>query len=96
MTRGPSKDGTASQLEEGSRKRLLAKRGGAAYQGTVEAVFALLLGTGLGFWIDQRFDSSPWGLFLGTGFGFGAFFLRLWRLRRVFENGNTDAGAQRE
>lgn len=60
----------------------LNRRQGAAYQGGVEAVFAILIGAGLGHWGDSAFDTAPWLLMLGFVLGFGAFVLRLVRLGR--------------
>jgi F0F1-type ATP synthase assembly protein I len=77
---------------DSGRSPAIAK--GAAYQGAVEAVLALLLGAGLGYWADSRFGSAPIGLIVGLGFGFGAFVLRLLRLRDLIEPpGPQDGGA---
>ncbi len=40
-----------------------------------------LLGVGLGYWIDGRFQSSPWGTLIGALFGI---VLGLYRLIRTF------------
>ena len=50
------------------------------YQGAVEAVFAILIGAGLGYWADEHFGSAPRYLVIGVVLGFGAFVLRLLRL----------------
>ena len=61
---------------------LAAKRSMAsAYQGAIEAVAAMALCVVVGWWIDRRFGSEPWGLFLGMGFGFAAMLLRLLRIK---------------
>jgi len=60
-----------------------ALREGAAYQGALEAVFALLIGAGIGYWADTRFGSSPWLLVIGTALGFAAFVVRLFRMGRL-------------
>lgn len=70
----------------------VARRQGAAYQGAVEAVFAILIGSGLGYWLDGRFDTSPRYLLIGVGLGFAAFVMRLLRLGRRFESGATTNG----
>ncbi|HEY8153111.1 MAG TPA: AtpZ/AtpI family protein [Myxococcota bacterium] len=59
-----------------------ARREGAAYQGALEAVFALLIGAGAGYWGDSSFGTSPWLLLLGTALGFTTFVVRLLRMRR--------------
>jgi len=51
-----------------------------AYQGSVEAVFALLMCAGLGYLADERWSSEPKGLLIGVVIGFSAFVLRLVRL----------------
>jgi ATP synthase protein I len=60
------------------------RRFGRAYQGAFEAVFAIVIGAGLGYAVDGRFDTEPWGVLVGLGLGFGAFVLRLVRLGREF------------
>ena len=53
---------------------------GQAYQGALEAVFAIVLATGAGYWVDSAFGSSPWCLLVGATIGFAAFVVRLYRL----------------
>ena len=73
---------------EGQRR---ARRQGLAYQGAFEAVAAILIAAGIGYWADTRFDSTPWGLLIGTAVGFGSFVLRLLRLGRQLEE-SREAG----
>ena len=61
------------------------RRFGGAYQGAFEAVFAIVIGAGLGFAVDRRYATDPWGLLIGIGLGFGAFVLRLVRLGRAIQ-----------
>jgi F0F1-type ATP synthase assembly protein I len=56
-----------------------------AYQGAIEAVTSIMIGGALGYFADDRFDTSPYLLLLGFALGFGACFVRLSRLRRVME-----------
>ena len=56
------------------------RRQAKAYQGAFEAVFAVVIAAGLGYWLDGRFESSPIGLFVGVALGFMAMVLRLVRL----------------
>ena len=58
---------------------------GSAYQGAFEAVFSIVIGAGLGYAVDHRFGSEPWGVLVGLALGFGAFVLRLMRLGREFQ-----------
>ena len=67
------------------QRELNVRRAGSAYQGAFEAVFAILIGAGFGYWADASFDTSPWGLLLGLALGFGAFVLRLVRLARQMQ-----------
>lgn len=61
------------------------RRFGRAYQGAFEAVFAIVIGAGLGYAVDSRFGTEPVGVLVGLGLGFGAFVLRLLRLGREFD-----------
>lgn len=67
------------------RRALQVRRAGGAYQGAFEAVFAILIGVGFGYWADASFDTSPWGLLVGLALGFSAFVLRLVRLAREMQ-----------
>ena len=76
-----SRPGEKDQTE----RQRTASRQGLAYQGAFEAVIAILIAAGIGYWIDSRFETSPWGLFIGTAVGFGSFVLRLLRLGKQLE-----------
>lgn len=75
-----------------SEKQSGSREAAAAYQGAVEAVFAVLIAGGIGYWADAHFGTSPRYLLLGLGIGFGSFVLRLWRLGRTLQG--PDAGAR--
>jgi len=62
------------------------RRGIAAYQGALEAVLAIVITAGVGYWADQRFGTQPRWLIVGTCIGFAAFVLRLFRMRTLFED----------
>ena len=70
---------------EQSQRQRAARRQGLAYQGAFEAVIAILIATGLGYWIDTSFDTTPYGLLIGAAVGFGSFVLRLLRLGRLLQ-----------
>ncbi len=67
------------------------RRRGAAYQGAMEAVLAIPIAIGLGYWADQELDTGPIGIFVGVVIGFAAFVLRLLRMRRLIEPPAEDA-----
>lgn len=77
-------------------RQATARRQGLAYQGSLEAVTAILISAGIGYWIDTRFETSPYGLLLGTVVGFSAFVLRLIRLGRQLEKLGDPALAEEE
>jgi len=62
------------------------RRGISAYQGALEAIFAIIIGIGAGFWADRHFGTAPRWMIVGTVLGFGSFVLRLWRMRKLFED----------
>jgi F0F1-type ATP synthase assembly protein I len=66
------------------------RRQGAVYQGAFEAVIALLIAVGFGFWLDSYFDTAPWLLLIGTAIGFASFTVRLIRLGRLMKG--VDSG----
>ena len=68
--------------EGAGQKEQTAIRDGLAYQGALEAVFAILIGGGIGYWADGHFGTSPWLLIMGFALGFGSFVLRLFQLGR--------------
>ncbi len=70
---------------EQTERRRQARSQGLAYQGAFEAVVAILIAAGIGYWIDDSFETAPWGLIVGTSVGFGSFVLRLVRLGRQLE-----------
>ena len=58
---------------------------GAAYEGAMEAVFAIVIAIGLGYWADSSLGTSPWGLVAGAVLGFAAFVLRLLRMNALVQ-----------
>ncbi len=67
------------EKESGGRSK------GAVYQGGSEAVFAILIAAGIGYWLDSRFDTAPIFLLIGLAVGFASFTLRLVRLGRAMQ-----------
>jgi len=48
-----------------------------------------LLGVGLGYWLDGRFQSSPWGTLVGALFGIVIGLYRLIRTFSIPKNGGA-------
>lgn len=67
------------EKESGGRSK------GAVYQGGSEAVFAILIAAGIGYWLDSRFDTAPALLLIGLVVGFASFTLRLIQLGRAMQ-----------
>jgi F0F1-type ATP synthase assembly protein I len=63
---------------------------GAVYQGALEAVSAILIAAGIGYWLDDIFDSAPTGLLIGAVIGFASFTVRLVRLGRYVHGSDAD------
>ena len=61
------------------------RRGAKAYQAALEAVFAIPIAGGLGYWADTRFGTAPILLFVGLALGFATFVVRLARMRKLME-----------
>jgi F0F1-type ATP synthase assembly protein I len=75
------------------KKEFQARRQGAVYQGAFEAVFALLIAAGFGYWLDTVFETAPILLLIGIAIGFASFTVRLVRLGRWMhgaESGESD------
>jgi len=61
------------------------RRGAKAYQAALEAVFAIPIAGGLGYWADTRLATSPYLLLAGLVLGFATFVVLLVRLRRLVD-----------
>jgi F0F1-type ATP synthase assembly protein I len=70
----------------------LRRRGIAAYQGALEAVLAIVIAMGVGYWADQHFGTEPRWMIVGTIVGFGSFVLRLWRMRKLVDGAPPGGG----
>lgn len=69
-----------------------ARRRGLAYQGAVEAVFAILVAAGIGYAVDQWRGTAPFWLLVGMVVGFASFVLRLVRLGRALQEPTDRSG----
>ena len=81
----PDQPGRRREEPTGAERRVKRAAGSAAgdaYQGAFEAVMAVLVGAGLGYWADVHWESTPVGVITGVVVGFAAMVLRLLRLGR--------------
>jgi F0F1-type ATP synthase assembly protein I len=69
-----------------------SRQGARAYQAALEAVFAIPVAGGLGYWADTRFETEPVLLLVGLGLGFVTFVMRIVRMRKLVEAGDDDQG----
>ena len=76
--------------EEGESRN--TRGGGIAYAGAFEAIFAILIGTGLGYLADRWLDTTPILMLVGLAAGFGSFVLLMLRLGRKLAERAEDAG----
>ena len=75
--------------EEGSKQP--RSRQAAAYQGSFEAVFAILIGAVIGDLADDHFGTAPRYLLVGFAIGFASFVYRLVKLGRTMQDLAHDA-----
>jgi hypothetical protein len=59
----------------------------------MEAIFAILIAVGLGYWADSYFETQPRYLIIGAVIGFAAFVLRLFRMGELVKEGADEAAA---
>ena len=55
-------------------------------------VFALVLGFGVGYWLDSTLGTKPWLSFIGFFFGLAAGILNVYRVMKLSDT--THAGAR--
>jgi F0F1-type ATP synthase assembly protein I len=73
----------------------LGRRGAKAYQAALEAVFAIPIAGGLGYWADTRFGTAPILLLVGLALGFVTFVVRLARMRKLVEEQSEEERDER-
>lgn len=82
---------TSGNSAEGSGKRRgrrgLTRREMRAYEWALEAVLAIPIGFGVGYLVDEKLGTGPFGLIGGGALGFVAFVRRLLQMRRAAESG---------
>ncbi|MGH7286466.1 MAG: AtpZ/AtpI family protein, partial [Myxococcota bacterium] len=67
------------------------RHGAKAYQAALEAVVAIPIAGGLGYWADTRFGTDPTLLLVGLVLGFATFVVRIWRMRSLVEEASRDS-----
>jgi F0F1-type ATP synthase assembly protein I len=72
-------------------QRYRVKAFAAGYQAGLEAIFALAIAVGVGFWVDTRYETQPVFLMVGTAVGLSACVLRLLRYQRVLDERQGDS-----
>ena len=71
------------------------RRGAKAYQAALEAVFAIPIALGLGYWADRQFGTDPVLLIVGLVLGFATFVVRLSRMRGLVEEQSKEERDER-
>ena len=80
MPRVPTDPTPPDPANEGPEQEQQVRGQGLAYQAAFEAVMAIPIAIGGGYWLDRHFDTAPILLIAGAAVGFGAFVLRLFQL----------------
>ena len=74
----------------------IGRHGARAYQAALEAVFAIPIAGGLGYWADTRFGTSPILLLVGLVLGFATFVVRIARMRGLVEEASKGDESERD
>ena len=79
-----------TQQDDEKGKGGIGRSGARAYQAALEAVFAIPIAAGLGYWADTRFGTAPIWLLVGLALGFATFVVRLSRTRGLMTGGGEN------
>jgi len=74
----------------------IGRRGAKAYQAALEAVIAIPIAGGIGYWADGRFGTEPILLLVGLGLGFASFVMRISRMRAMVEDAGQGDESERD
>ena len=85
-----TQDGKGGPEDDDGKGQGLSKRDTRAYQSAMEAVFAIPIAMGIGWWADSKLGTSPWLLILGLVLGFATFVRRLVRMRELVEEASSE------
>lgn len=72
------------------------RHGAKAYQRAMEAILAIPVAGGLGYWADVELETGPTGLVIGLGLGFITFVLQLVRMRRLVDEIAAEAKSSQQ
>lgn len=83
---------------KGRGRRGLGRREMRAYEWALEAVLAIPIGFGIGYLVDEKLGTGPFGLIGGGALGFVAFVRRLLQMRSAAEagSGGDDGDGRRD
>jgi F0F1-type ATP synthase assembly protein I len=71
------------------------RRGARVYQAALEAVFAIPIAGGIGYWADGHYGTGPFLLIVGLVLGFAAFVVRLTRMRGLMTDSSEEERDER-
>lgn len=54
--------------------------------------FAMVLPTGLGYWLDTKWGTAPWLVVVGACLGFAAAMLEVMKLAKLIEKTDSKSG----
>jgi F0F1-type ATP synthase assembly protein I len=84
-----------TQQDDEGEKGGIGRRGARAYQGALEAVIAIPIAAGLGYWADSHFGTSPVLVLVGLVLGFATFVVRLSRMRGLVAESSEEERDER-
>ena len=84
-----------TQQDDKGDKGGFGRRGAKAYQAALEAVFAIPVAGGLGYWADSHFGTAPILLLVGLVLGFASFVLRIVSMRKLVEESSEEERDER-
>jgi F0F1-type ATP synthase assembly protein I len=73
----------------------IGRRGARAYQGALEAVLAIPIAGGIGYWADSHFGTAPILFLVGLVLGFATFVVRLTRMRSLVAESSEEERDER-
>jgi ATP synthase protein I len=62
----------------------------------LELGVSVIIGMAMGYWVDSKFDTDPFGLFVGMGLGFVAAFRSIRRTLKILEAEEKQESRERD